>query len=578
MACLVRNPGVNPLTLPTPYVGVLGGGESVVVPGTMATVVTAFGLNAEKVFDFVEVPDVQLLTSTTAGVRASSSSTAVVTAAAGQEQATILGVPTTLTGDAVVKLSAGSFDATVRGFTGSGTLTLLGAQAAAVPTSGVASGLAGAGSSSTACVKPTGAANWTASDSALLGRFVKVVSGGGAGSDPTNVPIFGAITAVTTTTITMTPITGFDATSRFELVDMTLSKPATQLLVQNNLAQVKLRGLAFTTADQVLLLSALKNQDIEIDACVFGVAASDVTGRLSKNANVVFKNCVMKAGADVSIERCGTVDADYNYGTAHAGFFVENCNSVDVKDMRAVGATGPAFSAIKCGTVRAEVTANTCTAVPVVLESLGHFEAWRGALQGTNAGAAHGVTMDVSGRYELVGSAITGAADFAINGNTGTWANMNNPAYGAYQGFGISAFGSGAASKAITSGNYLYEGNLDISGRLLPYGYVHLAAPLAAQTATGTNQATALDMSAVPALGGIELGTVAAGTGVRLPSNAAVSGVICYVVNNGAETLKVYPPLTGTLDGGASIDLTTGQSAWFCSLAGGLNFKTLSRF
>ena len=55
-----------------------------------------------------------------------------------------------------------------------------------------------------------------------------------------------------------------------------------------------------------------------------------------------------------------------------------------------------------------------------------------------------------------------------------------------------------------------------------------------ALTATGTTQATALQLSAVMNA----LGTTAASTGVKLPPCEA--GAVVYVYNGGANTLQVY--------------------------------------
>jgi hypothetical protein len=58
-------------------------------------------------------------------------------------------------------------------------------------------------------------------------------------------------------------------------------------------------------------------------------------------------------------------------------------------------------------------------------------------------------------------------------------------------------------------------------------------------TATGTTQATALQLSAGIQL--IEIDTVAASTGVALP--ACVAGTELSIYNNGASTLTVYPQI-----------------------------------
>src|SRR6185295_15153787 len=61
--------------------------------------------------------------------------------------------------------------------------------------------------------------------------------------------------------------------------------------------------------------------------------------------------------------------------------------------------------------------------------------------------------------------------------------------------------------------------------------------------------------------------TTASGTGVSLPVPAS-AGTRCLVINGGANTLKVYPNVGGTIDGGstnASVNLSAGTvKEYFC--------------
>ena len=65
------------------------------------------------------------------------------------------------------------------GLYGAGPRTYSGTLSQITPTTGVASGTAGASTTPTSLDKPTAAANWTSSD--LLGSFVRIVGGAGAG-------------------------------------------------------------------------------------------------------------------------------------------------------------------------------------------------------------------------------------------------------------------------------------------------------------------------------------------------------------------------------------------------------------
>lgn len=83
--------------------------------------------------------------------------------------------------------------------------------------------------------------------------------------------------------------------------------------------------------------------------------------------------------------------------------------------------------------------------------------------------------------------------------------------------------------------------------------------PSTGLTATGTNQAGALALTATMNV----FSTVAASSGCLLP-NAEGKDVI-IVVNNGANTLSVYPSGTQTINGGsasAAISVPAGKSAF----------------
>ncbi len=81
-------------------------------------------------------------------------------------------------------------------------------------------------------------------------------------------------------------------------------------------------------------------------------------------------------------------------------------------------------------------------------------------------------------------------------------------------------------------------------------------------TATGTNQATGLQLSQLAPL--VEVNTVAAGTGVLLPP--AIPGAEMFIFNNGANTLTVYGHLAAdtilNVTTGAAILVQTGVAFW----------------
>ena len=93
------------------------------------------------------------------------------------------------------------------------------------------------------------------------------------------------------------------------------------------------------------------------------------------------------------------------------------------------------------------------------------------------------------------------------------------------------------------------------------------------KTATGTVQADAFLLS-----DHTEFSTTASGTGARLPAVGSRfgDGTVIWVVNNGANTLKVYPPTGGKINNGtanASINLATLTNAAFMSDGAGNWYK-----
>jgi hypothetical protein len=84
------------------------------------------------------------------------------------------------------------------------------------PATGVASGTAGVGTTSTLVVKPTATADWTASN--LVGKYLKVTGGGGyvGGGD-----MLRLIEANGVTTLSVSALAGMNSTTTFELVSRT---------------------------------------------------------------------------------------------------------------------------------------------------------------------------------------------------------------------------------------------------------------------------------------------------------------------------------------------------------------------
>jgi hypothetical protein len=82
-------------------------------------------------------------------------------------------------------------------------------------------------------------------------------------------------------------------------------------------------------------------------------------------------------------------------------------------------------------------------------------------------------------------------------------------------------------------------------------------------TATGTNQATAYPLG--PHKLAVHVTSVPSGTGVILPS-PRVGSIVLIRNDDGSNSLSVYPPSGGTINGGsanAASTVTAGSSATF---------------
>jgi hypothetical protein len=80
-------------------------------------------------------------------------------------------------------------------------------------------------------------------------------------------------------------------------------------------------------------------------------------------------------------------------------------------------------------------------------------------------------------------------------------------------------------------------------------------------TAAGSSASTALALSAVYN----RVSTTAASTGVKLPT--AEVGALCFVANDGASTLTVYPQTGSTIDGASSVSLATTKRSLFVGIS-----------
>ena len=95
------------------------------------------------------------------------------------------------------------------------------------------------------------------------------------------------------------------------------------------------------------------------------------------------------------------------------------------------------------------------------------------------------------------------------------------------------------------------------------------------QTATGSNQATAFAITSSTT----EFTTVASSTGAILPVLRVTANDALYIVNNGANTLSVYPPLgfkIGTAATNAAVSIAAGKAGEFVARGDGNYFANIS--
>lgn len=121
------------------------------------------------------------------------------------------------------------------------------------------------------------------------------------------------------------------------------------------------------------------------------------------------------------------------------------------------------------------------------------------------------------------------------------------------------------------------QSNLMGSGCPALQAQASVGVPTLTATAAGTNQGNALPLPS----DGVLFTTVAASTGTILPATGPQCNVFdsFIIVNHGANTLSVYPPVGGKIANGsanAAFSVAATKTAWFISLGGGNFAASLS--
>lgn len=479
-------------------------------------------------------------------------------------------LPYLLRHDAFISLSAESHaGASISGIAGGSAsvgLTINGAWSAVTPTTGVASGTAGSGTNSTGITKPTGAANWTASD--LIGKFVKLTGGGGAGSDPTNQPVVRPIKSNTTSRITVDTVSGMDTTTTFEIVTpgstITDEGESVCFYLQRNTVPVTIRGVKFSNPSALdHLIESVGNASLTLDGCLFDFQTSSNSIYSYRDEEVLLSNFVISGDADIQV----TSSSRYVEGRAllaidGAGpIRFDKCLSGKMQ-ITADSNTGSAFRATAMQYLEVEASCDDCGATPIYLESISYCEAvGTNKLTGTG-NTGYGVQIEKSGLYTLTGSTITGGTgDVYFMSNAVTWANMSSPSFGIVSEHAGSAVANSAYTNAIVYGDRTYQNSVTTYGRNYSGGYLNTACNLSIANLSTT---TPWDAATNGAYGTAWVNSTNAGSIVVAPPGGAIAGSPFWVLNVGTHQTTLQASSGGSVTGTATI--AAGSAALFVSL------------
>lgn len=338
----------------------------------------------------------------------------------------------TLNYNVYITSSAGTFDGfNLEGFTGKGEITVAGAYTISSVSSGTLSGTAGAGSTSTAANKPTGATNWpSGSFNELRGKVIIVDSGGGASTNA-YLPTIRFIESNTTSSISFPEIFGFDSTSVFRIVDVgttvtsaslnAVTDVTTCVALVGNKNRVKIGGIKFAAPDVFYGLLGYKSEDIYLQGCDF--TTNVYMGASNINVNYInINDSWFHSASYAEVLHCDRVEL---FG------ILQNSGSIDVTNCRYASistnaqgnnATSVRMRNVTKGNLNARIFSASLV-TPVVLENVSSFTVE--ALAGANPGVTTAVSISKGGEYILTNASITAATnDFTNEGLADSWANL----------------------------------------------------------------------------------------------------------------------------------------------------------
>ncbi len=487
----------------------------------------------------------------------------------------------------IVKIAAGNFaGANLVGLAGGWLdsadlkvkgVKFLGSTAVATLTTGDNSGTAGSGTSSTSLVKPTAAANWTASN--LVGKFLRITGGGGAGPDVTNSPVMRPIKANTTTTATVDAIAGMDDTTTFQIVDCASiiynSAEDVGFNLMLNECPIEIVGCEIYNPFAGLLdygIRSVSNNIISVGGC--RILGADINAIISdKDSEFSLTNCILDGGADAVITGCSKYFASENLLLEASGpVEVNSCLRARITKLDSAGAITNVFRALNCNFVEIEAKASGGSVTPFYFENVAYLDViGSNKLTGSSntGGSTYGIEIEKSGRCQLIGSDVTGAAgDVLFMGRSVTWTILNGPDYGVVEEHSGSAFAASNINTAIKYGNYLFFGEVKTSSRMQEFGYHNFAANTSQVVLTGTDN---YDMSA-SARTVVDVACNSASATVTLPDAAAICGCFATIVNTGSQTVTVVAPSGGAVIGTATVAANTAGTFFSVNALGGKTF------
>lgn len=442
------------------------------------------------------------------------------------------------------------------------TLRIVGATSLSTLATGVNTGTAGAGTSATSLAKPSAAANWTASD--LVGKWLKVVSGAGAPTD--GALVLRPILSNTTTTLAVNSITGLDSTSVFEIVDLASlvdqisGSDLNGIRAAGIYGPVEIYGLDFSAAHALDSLIALADcTEVKVSGCRLAINTAAPSVDIRRCGKVTVEHCRLTSSADISITD-GCRNVVVNGCVSAGGGVVEVIDFVkaDIQKLSASSAPSRVLSLVRGITANVEAACSSGSATPVYFEDVANLSTSGNAITGTT-NTGYGLEITNSGRYRLTGSTITGTlGDVLFMGSAENWVDLSGTDYGITTEHAAAAFANANYNKSHHYGSELHLGEQQFSARMLLYGLFN-PSQVTGVVAAGS---TSADAWVVPQQQFVRVDTVGVGTGIRLysPAVAAVPGPEIFVVNKGANALKVYPPTGGTIDG-AGADVAFSMAA-----------------